>query len=105
MLLNKIITTFARNILKETNMETLNISLDKRVADIAYSYAKERGESLSSIVEAYLKQVAEDINAKKAHESRVPDVVMSLLGAGAPIADDDLNGRKAYAEYINEKHR
>lgn len=86
-------------------METLSISLDKRVADIAYSYAKERGESLSEIVEAYLKQVAGEINAKKATQEQVPDVVMSLLGAGTPIAEDDLNGRKAYAEYINEKHR
>jgi len=61
-------------------METLQISLDKRVADIAHSYAKERGESLSSIVEAYLRQVASQINNKKAHEEEVPDVVMSFLG-------------------------
>jgi len=86
-------------------METLQISLDKRVADIAYSYAKEKGESLSSIVEAYLKQMASQINDKKVREEEVPDVVMSLLGAGVPIADDDLNGRKAYTEYINEKHQ
>jgi len=86
-------------------METLQISLDKRVADVAYSYAKERGESLSSIVEAYLRQVASQINAKKANEEELPGVVMSLLGAGAPIADDDLNGRKAYAEHINKKHQ
>lgn len=86
-------------------METLQISLDKRVADVAYSYAKARGESLSSIVEAYLRQVVSQINAKKTHEEEVPDVVMSLLGAGSPIADDDINGRKAYAEHINEKHR
>lgn len=87
------------------DMETLQISLDKRVADIATSYAKERGESLSSMVEAYLKQVTMKISAKKADEEEIPDVVMSLLGAGAPIADNDLNGRKAYAEYINEKHQ
>lgn len=86
-------------------METLQISLDKSVADVAYSYAKQRGESLSSIVEDYLKRVAEEIGAKKSKEEEVPDVVMSLLGAGAPIDADDLNGRKAYAEYINEKHR
>lgn len=86
-------------------METLQISIDKRIADVAYTYAKERGESLSNLVEAYLKQVAEEISAKKTHTAEVPDVVMSLLGAGAPIAKDDLNGRQAYAEYINEKHR
>jgi len=86
-------------------METLQISLDKRVADIAHSYAKERGESLSSIVEAYLRQVASQINNKKAHEEEVPDVVMSFWGAGAPIADADINGREAYAEHIRKKHQ
>lgn len=86
-------------------METLQISLDKRVADVAYSYAKEKGESLSDIVEAYLKQVASQVIAKKAQEEEIPDVVLSLLGAGVPIADDDLNGRKAYAEYIKKKHQ
>lgn len=86
-------------------METLQISLDKHIADVAYSYAKERGESLSGIVEAYLKQVASQVNAKKVQEEEIPDVVMSLLGAGTPITDDDLNGRKAYAEYINKKHQ
>lgn len=86
-------------------MEILQISLDKRVADVAYSYAKQRGESLSSIVEAYLKQVTAGITAKTLHEQEVPGVVMSLLGAGAPIEADDINGRKAYAEYINAKHQ
>lgn len=86
-------------------METLQISLDKRVADIANSYARERGESLSSMVEDYLKRVVLQLNAKKVHKEEVPDVVMSLLGAGAPIADEDLNGRKAYTEYVKEKHQ
>lgn len=84
-------------------METLQISLDERVADIAYSYAMKRGESLSSIVEAYLEQVAS--KAKKVREEEIPEVVLSLLGAGTPIAADDINGRKAYAGHTNEKHR
>lgn len=86
-------------------METLQISIDKSVADVAYSYAKEKGESLSSIVEAYLKQIVAHVNATKAHEEEVPSVVLSLLGAGEPIANDDINGREAYAEYINKKHK
>lgn len=86
-------------------METLQIPLDKHVADVAYSYAKERGETLSNIVESYLKQMVSQSNAQKAREEETPDVVMCLLGAGASIADDDLNGRKAYAEYIKEKYQ
>lgn len=29
----------------------------------------------------------------------LPDVVLSLLGAGEPVADHDLNARKAYHQY------
>lgn len=36
---------------------------------------------------------------------QVPDVVLSLLGAGEPVADDDLNARKAYNEYLEEKYK
>ena len=34
-----------------------------------------------------------------------PDAVMSLLGAGDSVATDDLNGREAYYQYLEEKHR
>lgn len=35
----------------------------------------------------------------------VPDIVLSLLGAGAPLDDeDDMNGRKAYYDYVEKKH-
>ena len=35
-------------------------------------------------------------------KEEIPDIVLSLLGAGAPVADDDLNARKAYSEYLAE---
>ncbi len=35
----------------------------------------------------------------------VPDVVLSLLGAGKPLADDDLNARNAYYQHLQEKHQ
>lgn len=35
----------------------------------------------------------------------VPDIVMSLLGAASPIDDDDLNGRKAYSEFLKQKYQ
>lgn len=35
----------------------------------------------------------------------VPDIVLSLLGAGAPLGDDDINGRKAYYDYVERKHQ
>lgn len=43
--------------------------------------------------------------AEPAAEEAVPDIVLSLLGAGSPVADDDLNARKAYNEYLEEKYQ
>ena len=36
------------------------------------------------------------------NETGMPDIVFSLLGAGAPIADNDLNAREAYYSYLKE---
>ena len=35
----------------------------------------------------------------------VQHYVLSLLGAGTPVAADDLNARKAYNEYLEEKYK
>ena len=43
--------------------------------------------------------------SKAAAEQSVPDVVLSLLGAGEPVADDDLNAREAYQEYLEEEYK
>ena len=43
--------------------------------------------------------------SKAAAKQSVPDVVLSLLGAGEPVADDDLNAREAYQEYLEEKYK
>ena len=42
---------------------------------------------------------------KTATKEEVPDIVLSLLGAGTHVADDDLNDRKAYNEYLEEKYK
>lgn len=39
------------------------------------------------------------------NKTRIPDIVFSLLGAGAPIADNDLNAREAYYSYLKEKYQ
>ena len=36
---------------------------------------------------------------------QVPDVVLSLLGAGEDVSDDDINARKAYYQYLEEKYK
>ena len=49
------------------------------------------------------KQYAPDLEAilamPRQHRVDVPDVVLSLLGAGEPVADHDLNAREAYHQY------
>lgn len=37
-------------------------------------------------------------------KSETPDIVLSLLGAGEKIPDDDLNGRNAYSKFLDEKY-
>ena len=44
-----------------------------------------------------LRRHARTVN-KTADKEEVPDIVLSLLGAGTHVADDDLNARKAYNE-------
>lgn len=51
-----------------------------------------------------LEEIAE-VSATSSSEQVVPDVVQSLLGAGDPISDEDLNARKAYQQYLEGKYK
>ena len=42
-------------------------------------------------------------HSKSVSKDITPDIVLSLLGAGEPVADDDLNARDAYQQYLEEK--
>ena len=60
-------------------------------------------ESVSRYVSRLRRQARP---ARKATEKEaVPDIVLSLLGAGVPVADNDLNAREAYNEYLEEKYQ
>lgn len=82
-------------------METIQIHLEKHLLDKAVVYAKQRGVDLSSILADYLTRLIK----QQEKASEIPDVVQSLLGAGSPVEEDDLNGRKAYHRYLEEKYR
>ena len=41
---------------------------------------------------------------RTAANEAVPDIVLSLLGVGEPVADDDLNAREAHNRYLEEKY-
>ena len=38
-------------------------------------------------------------------DQSVPDVVHSLLCAGEPVVDEDLNARDAYNKYLKDKYK
>ena len=52
-----------------------------------------------------LDDLAGILPAPQTKEQPLPDVVLSLLGAGMPLNDDDLNGREAYYKHLEEKHQ
>lgn len=73
--------------------ETVQLTLDKHLVDMAGEYAKGRGENLSSLVEAYLRQVAEEINANKAHKSIATCLdpeLKSIMGIASELKDIDM---------------
>lgn len=83
-------------------MKTTQVQLNKNIVDKAVAYAQQRGVNLSSLIEDYLNRLMQE---SKAVEDPIPDVVLSLLGAGELVEEDDLNGQKAYNQYLEEKYR
>ena len=85
--------------INKTNMElAINNSIYRQAAD----YAKQQGLNLTEVIEGFLVRFIG--HSKAATEQPVPDIVMSLFGAGASIAEDDLSARAAYYHSLDEKH-
>ena len=63
-----------------------------------------KGMNLSDVIERFLITF---VSSDKEHEmkEKYPDVVLSLLGKGAPIDDNDINGRVAYHEHLINKYK
>ena len=66
-------------------------------------YAHSHGLNLNALIENFLVNLLGEVRAEKKND--VPDVVLNLLGAGEPVAEDDLNGREAYYQYLQEKYK
>lgn len=77
--------------------------IDRRIYSQAQQVAKTRGLSIDKVVENFLRAFIS--RSKTSTEQEIPDIVMSLVGAGSPVADDDLNARQAYNEYLEEKYK
>lgn len=77
--------------------------IDRGIYSQAQQVAKSRGLSIDKVVENFLRAFIS--RSKTSTEQEIPDIVMSLVGAGSPVADDDLNARQAYNEYLEEKYK
>lgn len=75
----------------------MQIAINPTLYGSAQVYAEKRGLNLSVIIENFLERLISSQDATA--EQDVPDVVLSLLGAGEPVAKDDINGRDAVQYY------
>lgn len=80
----------------------MQVAIDNDIYQEAQTCAKRQGMDLDVAIEMFLVRFI-DKNKPKQKEN-VPDVVLSLLGAGEGCGDD-LNGREAYYRYLEEKHK
>lgn len=81
----------------------MELSINNSIYRQAADYAKQQGLSLTEVIEGFLVRFIG--RSKAATEQPVPDIVMSLFGAGEPVSDEDLNAREAYYQYLEEKYK
>ena len=81
----------------------MEITINSQLYKQASVYAQQQGLSLPSVIENFLVRFVK--HSKATTEQPVPDVVLSLLGAGEPVEEDDINARKAYCQYLEEKYK
>jgi hypothetical protein len=81
----------------------MEIAINSQLYKQSSVYAQQQGLSLPSVIENFLVRFAQ--GNKTETEQAVPDVVLSLLGAGEQVAAEDLNGREAYYKHLEEKYK
>lgn len=82
----------------------MQVAINPDLYGTAQMYAEKKGLNLTTLIEDFLVRfISTKENSK---EEEVPDVVLSLLGAAnGQIANEDLNGRNAYYQHIEEKYQ
>ena len=82
----------------------MQVAVNPDLYGTAQMYAEKKGLNLTTLIEDFLVRF---ISTKEtSNEEEVPDVVLSLLGAAnGQIANEDLNGRNAYYQHIEEKYQ
>lgn len=87
--------------MKESSMNTkLTLTIEKEVIEIAKKYAKERGQSLSEMVENYFKFVT--VKRIKLKEKQLSPKVRKLRGIIK--AENDLDYKQILTEELSKKY-
>lgn len=81
----------------------MEVAINNNIYQQAQAYARQQGLSLNAVIESFLVRFVG--RSQTATEQPVPDIVLSLLGAGDAVNDDDLNAREAYYQYLDEKYK
>jgi hypothetical protein len=81
----------------------MEVAINNNIYKQASAYAQQQGLNLTSVIEDFLKRFIG--RSKAAKEEEVPDIVLSLLGAGENVSEDDINAREAYSQYLEEKYK
>ena len=77
----------------------LTIKLNEQVIEKAKTYAKQRGTSLSKLVENYFNTISNDSRV----EEEITPLVKSLTGLIPHISEKD--EKEAYTQYLIEKYK
>lgn len=80
----------------------MEVAIDSKLYQQASTYAQQQGLNITSVIENFLVRFVG--RGKDTTEQAVPDVVLSLLGAGENVGEDDLNAREAYYDYLEESY-
>ncbi len=78
----------------------LTLTLEKEVIEIAKKYAKERGQSLSELVENYFKLVT--VNRRNIKSNQLSPKVRKLRGIIK--TDEDLDYKQILTEELSKKY-
>lgn len=76
----------------------------RRIANIRKRLNPKQGLT-SHVGRSYSHELDVILSMPMLDKADVPEVVSGLLGAGSPVADQDLNAREAYYQYQMEKHQ
>lgn len=80
----------------------LTLTVEKELIEKAKQYAKEKGRSLSDLVESYFKLITAQSNSNETEDSEISPFVKSLQGSFE--APNDFDYKKILQEELTKKH-